>query len=530
MSKVGFWIKGVCIICIMVIFLSGCRKEMTKDSETMERQGKTAGQEKTDQEEQEISDKETFAVKLKKLDLGQNELLICVDADYSDSSVEQLNELLKKQGYKFQVKFCRIPDYYTTNSTAIELMEFLKENNINVDLMPLWRQGFQIAQEHGLLYDISDFMDTEEGKKLKKAVAEDFWNLTVSEGKYFGIGNVYAPGTKGWAVNTELMEKYGYSREDLAKPLWELEDVLKQVKEENPGIVPFIFSADQLLEGLPFCYAVDINLPIGIWRDKFSENLQAENIFGTEEMKKWVETFNDFYQKGYIAEYGNVSGADSFFMQMEYSDMYSRRLDEQDHWSNTAGVNLTRISFYDKYTTDLSVHINVVPAWSVHKDDAVSFLSFLFQNQEASQLLFYGIEGVDYKKKDGMCQAGDNFSEINLYNRSLGNWNICSPLAPYEDEGKLKVDGEKLEEVKENPLFRFVFDESVVQKEVNAVKELYSHIDMIRNIFIFEKSSDTGNAENWQDYYEYYQNELKSAGIEKVVDEMNRQIQEYLKD
>lgn len=521
----------ISILLFVALSISGCGKESGQEIEELSETQQEEQLQKKEQKEEESAvisfgeiKKEEFVQNLKELNLKKNELLICTDREYNNSIIVRLNQLLEEQDYPFRVKFCKIPEEYLYDGAIVEFADYLKEQNANIDVIPFWNNDYRRAVEHELLYDFSGYMESETGLELRNAVSEKFWELTMDDGKYYGIGNVYAPGQMGWSANLSLMEKYGYSSEELSKPLWELEDIFANIKKNEPTAIPFILSCSVIPERLPVCYANYPDLPIGIWRDNISDSPQIQNLFETEEMEKWAATANDFYQKGYLAE----NGAD-FLMQLDTCGMYSRRKDNMVPMLTDSDISRIRIPYYDKFTTDLTLHINTVPAWSPKKEDALSFLSFLFRNQEASELLLYGVEGEDYEVKDGKCNANENFNEASFYDKCFGNWNICRPLVPYEDEDRMEADSAGLQEVKDSPLFGFNFDESSVRQEADAVRELYCNIDNIRNLFMFAPSAETGSARTWQEYYTYFQNELKNAGIDKIVDEMNRQFQDYLK-
>ena len=169
--------------------------------------------------------------------------------------------------------------------------------------------------------------------------------------------------------------------------------------------------------------------------------------------------------------------------------------------------------------------ICTIPSWSEKKEEAWEFLTFINENEEASNLLLYGIEGEDYEISGDSVLAGEDLTETDIFYRCLGNLLTASPLVPYEDSQKTELLEEELESLQESPLKGFVFDEEPVRQEAEAVRALYNELTYFEEMFAFEKSGEYGT---WQEYYSAYSQMLKDAGIDRIVEEMNRQIQEYL--
>jgi putative aldouronate transport system substrate-binding protein len=462
-----------------------------------------------------------FVNDLQELDMDDKTLLVGVDTEYSEQAIEQLNQLIAEQGYEFDVLFCRIPDQYLSDGAIVDFASYLREHEIDMDVLPIWQRNLNQAVEQGLVMDISDCL---EESQLQQTVLEKVWELTAVDGKNYGVGDVYVT-SGGWSVNEELMEKYGFTQEELSKDITELGDVFRKVSEgeKSTNFAAFVYEPRFLLENIPFSY-IDVSLPIGYWEE--NKGNTVVNLFDTDEMKCMVEALNDYYEQGYVRIDSNMEEQTDFFMQSGNNDFPIHRSDSLDTWSNTLGITLLRIPYYEPGVNDLSVKLNAITSWSKHQNEAFEFLSFIYQNEEASELLRYGTQ-EDYSIVDGTVVAGENLPESMIYSRSLGNLDLTAPIAPYEDSAKTDLSASALSKVQNYQLTGFVFDEEPVQKEVDAVRELYMDLGTFRTMCAFEPTSQSG-IQTWQEYYESYQKQLENAGIDRIVDEMNRQIQEYL--
>ena len=483
--------------------------------------------------EEEISDsgfylsfgditKEAFAARLEEAGIPEDTLLVGVDTVYDENAIVQLNHMLKEQGYGFDVVFCRIPDQCYLNGAVADFAEYLREQEISMDILPVWKDYLPSLADQGLLTDLSSALE-EEGT-LRVSYPEKFWELTAVDGKNYGPGLWYVP-SDGWAVNQELMEKYGFTEKDLAKDITELEEVLRTVTsgENGDGFAAFVYNPRFFLESIPFSY-IDTSLPAGYWLENGSGEIQVVNLFDTEEMYDLVGTMNRYYEEGY-AQIGDES--QSFFLQPDYNGFPICRSDGLDTWTNTSGVTLSRIPYYQKMEDQLMYEICTIASWSDKKEEAWEFLTFINENEEASNLLLYGTEGEDYEISGDAASAGEGLAERDIFSRCLGNLLVASPLAPYEDSQKAELLEEDLESLRESPLTGFVFDEEPVRQEAEDVRALYNEFSYFREMFAFEKNGEYGT---WQEYYSAYSQQLKDAGIDRIVEEMNRQIQEYLEN
>lgn len=467
---------------------------------------------------------DAFVRKLKGMEISDNTLTIGIDAAYNEEALEQVNQLLKKEGFSFDVCFVSIPQQSILDEAAVDFFQLLKEEGISMDVLPVWKQDLPELAQYGLITDLSE--EVQKDAELRAAFPEGFWELTSVNGKNYGTGTCYAE-PAGWAVNTDLMETYGFTSEELSVDMTGLEPVFETVteKESDPGFSAFIYEPRFFLEKIPFSF-IDPTLPIGCWTDA-EDGAEVVNLFDTPEMEKLAETLNDYYQKGYVQVESDLISGGSFLMQADVNDFPVHRSDALDTWTNQTGIRLCRIPWFRQTRDRLTYEINTIPSWSEKKEEAWDFLRFINENEKASELLLYGVEGQDYSIDEDHANAGENLSEEDIYGRSLGNQYLAMPIAPYEDSMKRELMQDELDSLEESRYGDFVFDSEPVQKEVDAVRELYMELSVFREMFAFQKTEEYAV---WQDYYNAYNDQLKEAGIDRIIDEMNHQIQEYRKN
>ncbi|MCD8300566.1 MAG: ABC transporter substrate-binding protein [Clostridiales bacterium] len=518
----------------------GCGNSGLQDSADIDNTSSVASGEDDFREEEAISDDtvsisgdyytvlessniQDTAKELAKIDVPDDTLVVGVDVDYSEQVVEELNQLLRNGGYDFGVLFCRIPDDCMLDGAVIDFAQYLSDSKVQLDIIPLWNTFLPDMVKAGMLADLTDRLIDEEA--LLASYPEKFWELTAVDGRNYGAG-MFNLSQGCWAVNADLMEKYGFSEEDLSTDITDMGDIFETVCEGESDLdfSAFAYEPRIFLESLPF-YFVDGNVPIGYWID--GDNSEAVNLFDTERMKELVGTMNDYYQKGYVDISSDPVSGTAFFMQPDYDGFTITRSDSLDTWTNEAGISLVRIPWYQQSAANLSYEINGITSWSIKQDEAWDFLTFVYENKDASDLLLYGIEGEDYSISDGTVTAGSGLTEDIIGNRSLGNRYIATVISPYEDDSKQELMENELNSLSDSDLAGFVFDQEPVQSEVYAVSGLYMELSTFRRMFAFTPDRDY---KTWEEYYDAFEQQLEDAGIDDIVDEMNWQIQEYLKN
>ncbi|MCD8045387.1 MAG: extracellular solute-binding protein [Clostridiales bacterium] len=473
---------------------------------------------------------DTYIKNLKSVNTPSDTLIVYTETEYSDSEVMQLNELLFEKGYGFQVQMRQIPSELFDDVTPTELLAALRKEEIAVDIIPAYSRYVREAAAEGELVDLTEYLETEAGNDLKEVLADQIYEIAGYQDGLYAVGNLYAPEPAGWAANTELMEKYGLTADDLAKPLTELEDVFARVMEgENESFAAFSFVPVYLICNLPV-WTYSLNLPIGYWTDGEEEEVRVVNLFDTEEMRELAETMNDYYQKGYVRESGEQAAEEAFLMQADFNGFLICHSDNLDTWTNVNGITLVRIPYYERDTTALNCELSCIAQSFGHQDEAFAFLNFIYTDQDAANLLRYGIENEDYVVTDEGVEMEGLESEYIVFHKSLGSVYVSSVIIPFETSEKSEINMSTLSTVKSNPLYGFTFDAGTVEEEAAAVAELYSDNNAMRGIFLFESSDNLFDVSDWEEYYDSFNDALKEAGIDAIVEEMNRQIQEYLDD
>lgn len=198
-------------------------------------------------------------------------------------------------------------------------------------------------------------------------------------------------------------------------------------------------------------------------------------------------------------------------------------------------VELTRIAIRDHYFTSASWAAggNWITATCKQPEEAMKIIELLNTKKgtEFFNLLVYGIEDRQYTKN------GDGTIHTLEYNGMQGGsgtsymtpgWEVGNTMNQYHNQGFNANYNELCNEIGtsdktiHSKIAGLLFDNTAVQDEIaqiNAVIAEYSGALM----------NGIKGRDGWEAYYEEFLQKLEVAGLQKVLDHMNAQIQDFLK-
>jgi putative aldouronate transport system substrate-binding protein len=163
---------------------------------------------------------------------------------------------------------------------------------------------------------------------------------------------------------------------------------------------------------------------------------------------------------------------------------------------------------------------------SKNPERAMMLLNELWKNPVLSNTLAYGLEGKNYTIKSG---KGTDNPVIEAKSGAEQTWAIWHNwLGPLWDQWDSNWNSKKsLEQMRKNndsaqtsSILGFMFDTEKIKTEIAQLNAVNSEITPIMN---------TGSMTDFDKYIEEVKKKMDNAGIEKVVAEAQRQIDEWKK-
>ncbi|WP_281532389.1 ABC transporter substrate-binding protein [Anaerocolumna aminovalerica] len=455
--------------------------------------------------------------------------------------------------------------------------EYLKEK-LNVTLKPIWGTWGNFEDNVVLsisggddvdIYFTSSWTQNEYNKYAKDGAwlrldrednnliekyAPDAWNMLPdilkNSAKVPGSDGegVYAlPGFKDyatqncWDVNVTLLEKYGYTIDDIRNTdYYGFEEILKKVKEgEGKDFYPL------LVEGMVLERMVNNSIMVtGDSQacnmlsyyinptDVSKEGSYGNKIFGkfeTPEYKKFVEKTREYYLAGYIdpqmaiADQANDARTAAQDAGKYLIGTQSYSLGYETQASARRGIEVQMVPCTPAYvdTTASQGAMMAISATSKNPERALMFLNLLNTDPELMTLLNFGIEGTHYEVVNGgevkfITEARGTYQP---WTNGMGNVTI---LPPQEGQGLNFYDTfkEYYASATAIPINGFVFDQSNVETEMAALANVGGEYALALN---------TGAIDPATKLPEFIQ-KLKDNGIDKVVDEAGTQLEKFLEE
>ena len=328
---------------------------------------------------------------------------------------------------------------------------------------------------------------------LKSAIRETEWNLAKRGKKTYIIptSTVSAIG-RGWEVDASSLKKLGITESDLQSEIWDILDNEKLSGKKiyaDPAAENWQSGSGNPLPPYNAEWHYDLITPcVGV---KFDDEMPtAVNIFEDEYMQNSIET------------------------AYELSD-----LEESDLCIYTATVTDSKVTKNDDSTyipVDGKLYLTGdlcglgIASWSENTEYAFDLISTLNTDRELALLLNYGLEGENYTlNADGSIAVSDSQFE-----------NYKNPYYIFSNRSALPSDSTvkffNMDSAIISPICGFIFDSTNVYEEIKSTNQV---LKKYRTLFKGEG--------NYESLNNKFSTELKNAGVQKIVDEANRQISNW---
>lgn len=390
-----------------------------------------------------------------------------------------------------------------------------------------WSNDYLQNVQKGAFLELDEIL-TAEGKDMYESIDSRFWEAARVGGKIYGVPSEKEIGScPMWVFTKEYVDKYDIPYQDI-HTLEDLEPWLALIQEKEPDVVPMYLTRDYSAP----TYMDKIQDPIGIEYD--DGTLTVKNVFETERMKETLNTMRKYYLAGYI----NKDAATA------YDDKAVKRFvtkgDGQPYaeliWGKDLGYEVVASEIMETKVTNASARgaMTAVNKNSEHPEKAVELLNLINTDVYLRNLLNYGIEGVHYEfvdvPADEMEAAKDKpyvlDKKIKQIEETKKDYSV-----PYWVQGGLfntyVLENEPIDKwstfkefndaSEEAPSFGFDFDLDPVSTQVAGFRNVLDE---------FGKSLYTGSVDP-EEYLPQLQKKLEATGVQDVIDEMQRQIDEW---
>lgn len=382
---------------------------------------------------------------------------------------------------------------------------------------------------------------------LIQQYASDIWNklpqalrdgatITGADGN-----GVYAiPGWKDyatqncWDVNVPLLEKYGYTVDDIANTdFYGFGEILETVKQgEGADFYPLLVEGAVLERMVTNSIIVtgdsgSVNLmsyyidPTDVTKPGEAGNV-IQNKFATPEYEKFVKKVREYYLAGYIdPAMANANTANDTRTAKQLEGAYligtqSYSMGYEVQASAERGFEVAMVPCTPAYvdTTAAQGAMMAVSTSSKNPERAVMFLNLLNTDPYLMTMLEYGIEGVHYNMNDiGEIVFTDARGDYSPWTNGMGN---VTQLPPLEGQGA-NFQQEFINyyaQASGIPILGYTFDPTNVETEMGALANAAGQYALPLSVGFVDPDEQLPA----------FLQALEDNGIQKVIDEANAQL------
>ena len=393
-------------------------------------------------------------------------------------------------------------------------------------------------------------LDDPENNLLEK-YGQDVWNLlpevlttgaTIEGADGYGVYAV--PGYKDiatqncWDINVELLEKYGYTLDDIRNAdYYSFGDILATVKAgEGDSFYPLLVEGAVLermvtnsiivagdagsLNVLSYYINPTKTSELGVYGNTIL------NKFATAEYKKFVEKTREYYLAGYIdPALANADQANDVRSNKQLTGQYligtqSYSLGYETQASAERGFEVAMIPCTPAYvdTTSSQGAMMAISKASKNPERAMMLLNLLNTDSYLFTLLDYGVEGIHYNLNDqGEAVFTSERGNYSPWTNGMGNVTL---LPPQEGQGSDFWDTFKAYygAADEIPILGWTFNSESVKNELAAVSNAAAEYALALSVGAVDP--ETALPELLA--------KLDANGMQTVVDEANKQMNDFL--
>lgn len=371
----------------------------------------------------------------------------------------------------------------------------------------------------GAFVDLTPYLQ-KEGKEMYEAIDDRFWNaITISE-KIYGVpSQKELPWASTLQFSKEVVEKAGIELPEKFNSLEELEPYLAKMKEAAPDVKSLGLDKKGMMPLFVSNYDMHIGNTVPVGTELSGDDVyKVKNLMTTEEAKAFCKTMQEFYQKGYVPADSTTSPKKIRPACVEYGNYqpYAEQI-----WERNWGYPVQSVPVAKTIATTSSAmgSMHAVSITSQNPGKAVEFLNLMNTDAYLKNLLTYGIEGVHYEKTgDTSIKLLEKSKDYLIPSYTMGNHFIGYTTDP-DPVDKWEEFQAFNDEAEIAPLFGFSFDGESVKNELAAVKNVSQQ---------YYSQVFTGTAIDMDAAIEEFNTKLEQAGIQKIIDEMQKQVDAFL--
>ncbi|MBO1510622.1 ABC transporter substrate-binding protein [Metabacillus bambusae] len=387
--------------------------------------------------------------------------------------------------------------------------------------------GTQVSK--GFLLPLDELLESN-GQGVVDAMDPDYLKAASVDGKVYALPSIRdMAASYGFMMRQDILDKYKIDVTTV-KTLDEVEAVFKTIKENEPGMTPLVMDGTNspLTRFMPGMYD-SLGDGIGVLPD-FDNDMKVVNWFETEEYKELLDTMRKWYLAGYIVKDAATNQKPAAtFVKADTGFSWEANLkpgaDRQESVITSKPMTSAEI-LPPVMTTSQVTAINFsIAKNSENPEKAMEFLNLLYTDKDIINLFDWGVEGKHYvKTSENVIDYPEGTDPAKPPYGINQGWMFGNQLLSYTFNGEDPDIYKKLEEFNKNAVrskaLGFTYNPEPVKTELAAINNVVTE---------YQRGLETGTLDPEENLPKFIK-ALKDAGIDKVIEEKQNQLDEWVKN
>jgi len=400
--------------------------------------------------------------------------------------------------------------------------------NEQVDLIVTGGGSYSRQVAQGQLLPLDDLMQ-KHGQDIVKAFEPAVLAASKVNGKTYAIPSIRDfASNPGILMRTDLLEKYNIDTGKVKK-LDDLEPIFKVIKENEPkvNVLGKASAAASIANRLLETQWDILGDYIGVLPNL--DELKVVNLYETPEYAEMLKTIRRWYQAGYIHKDTATStetAVDYIKANIGFAVINKAKPGYIAQTENRTNTKLSSVSLGHQIATTTSITSIMmgIPTSSKDPARAMMFLNLLNSDKNLINLINWGIEGKHYVKvSDSSIDFPPGVDASNSGFNLRQGWMFGNQLLSYTwatDVPNLWAEMDKFNrESKKSAALGFTYDPAPVKTELAAITNVTRQYSM---------GLETGTLDPEVNLPKFIA-ALKAAGIDKVIAEKQKQLDQWVK-
>lgn len=368
--------------------------------------------------------------------------------DYSETVKEEVNRLLREEYRRdYQIVFEAFPlfneeNQFTSLDDYINSIYTRRENGIQTDIL------FSAATSGAIypklvqddIYKSLDdlFTETEAGQKVYSTYPENYWEGMKLDNRIYGFRNTdiqYAWDYTLFANNEKVSGEYSKDLGKEAYSIHTLNAMFDYVHNNSEQTAKINISPNAILR-LENYQSISL-ASLDLLYKRTENGIELVNPFEEELLIQYWKLIAD--NKDYILPNSDQSYTKIQSGQFSFGYLLTN-LENYNGYEYSANqtIAITPIASVSMDVVAVRNDVTGIASWSQNAEQSMDFISLVFTEPQLSNLLCYGIEGVDYLVEEGRVS---NLSRSQTTLNNITNKIITYPygMEPDNKEEVLKT-------------------------------------------------------------------------------------------